>query len=675
MVKHTLYVLLIAALLVTPQAKGTKTRRNKRPKNEDEATPQPSVVSYSTFGFNDVGSYDGFVPTSPDYASYLSNGNPEATTRLYAPAFPSASDSTGFNSNFGHPDGYNNNDDKGPQSSMLSYPQSTVNFFSTPSFDSNSEILNKNHPLNEAAGHNLDENGPVYGAKINSKNKKTSNSYNNSEFNVYSSGPQFNANEMQSFSVPESQSTHESKVNYGESTPIDQNSHNYPHNFPSSDLEDIAKAPTNPHNALKFPRVVDFTKIKQYYPSELDNKYQVETYSAILNNQNENNNMFRHNNENQNNKYIKPTPTFKDSPFKIKPVVEEPEPEVEQPIFFHNSDNNNNFVRPTPIKNNAKEINYNSDYKDNYKHKLTAETSIYDSKNPRNPFKGYEYSTNYSNTSFKYEYMPDRRPFRTNTDEVVPASSNIDLTGFNYPANDFGGFKKMPESKNPFDDDFDTQHGDKFKSDEFINHFKNLYTTTPTSSSQWGSLFKASDFSYKPRNKKPSFDDGINSEIVHIPKRPRDSLKYNYGKYSDSKPNEYIKARPYKYNKYEKPSDWSKEVLNTRFKSEEDLMGLRNHDTSLHSYLPYNKPSSNELIEQNDYKKLTDKWRHLYLKTKYKQTYHDHDFDSYASEEKPLHVPIPKTVPGPCSGSETVSSACTSHQASVPPLPAATRRI
>ncbi|XP_028171084.1 putative uncharacterized protein DDB_G0282499 isoform X1 [Ostrinia furnacalis] len=645
MYKKTIYVLLIAVLITAYATEGKKSRRSRRPNNEEDTTPQPSVVSYSTFGFNDVGSYDGFVPTSPDYASYLSD-NQESTTRLYAPAFPSSPDSTGFNNNFGSPleGAFGNSDDSVPQSSMVQYPQSSVSFFNTPSFDGgNSPNANYNEQNRQSDD---DPTGLVYGTKLNSKSKKNLNQFNHTEFNVYSSGPLANANDLASrFVMPGIPSTHEGKNPYGEST-HDQNIHSFGSNYPSSDVDDFVKpASSNPHNALKFPRVIDFTNIKQFYPTEIDDKYQVASYSSIFNNQNENN-MFSNNDE-PSNKFIQPTKTIKDtSSFNTQYRDKNSDKEsIKQSSYQNQEYSRPNFIGSSPNKPSYKGSNYNLDYKDNFKNKWNS--GNYSNNEPqaaKMSTKGYEYSTDFSNTSFRYDFEEDKKPFNINTDELVPESSNlVDLTSYNIPDNDFFKFKKVPEIvKYPFDDDFGAHLSkDKYKNDEFINQFKNLYATTPAG--QWGNAFTSNEYSYKHRPKKPQFDE-INTDIVHIPKRPSSNYKYNFGKNQESKPTEWPKTRPYKSNKFEKPSDWNKEVFSTRFKLEEDLLGLRNHDTSHSSYIPPHRPNNNnDLVEQNDYKKLVEKWRQSYLKSKYKDAYRD--YESYASEAKPLHVPIPKPYP------------------------------
>ncbi|CAG9784991.1 unnamed protein product [Diatraea saccharalis] len=631
MFKYIIYVLLVTVITSAHDAPGKKPKRGRRPTKEENSTPQPSVISYSTFGFNDVGSYDGFVPTSPDYVSYLSNGNRESSTRLYAPAFPSAPDTTGFNGDFGQLDGFGNGDHGESQN----YPQNTINFFSTPTFD-NSDAQNKYLTSKEAVKDGEGMSGPIYGTKINSKGKKNVN-LNDTEFHVYSSGPVFNSNELVGrFKQQEVQDNHDSKLNNGESVNNDQNVSSYVPNYPSPEInidkQRFVKAQTN-QNALNFPRVVDFTKVKQYYPSELDNKYQVSTYSSILSNQNENS--FPNINENQMNQFMTPTQAMKESPYNTKLVDQENE-NMKQNVNS-NIDYSSNFIKPTmPSKTSYKNSLFNSDFKDNYKNKWFSENVDSDSQNFRNPFKGYEYSTDYSNTSFKYEYIPERKPY--STDELVPASSNIDLTSYNIPDIDYSKFKKIPEVKIPFDDDdFEVQHpsGDKFKSEEFLNQFKNLYTTTPPS--KWSNIFKSTEFPFKHRNKRPQYDDSINNEMVYIPKRPYNNYRHNYGNnFDSSKLNEYSKLRPHKSNKFEKPKD-------TRFTSEEDLLDLRNHDTSHPSHLPSQRPNGNDLLDDSDYKKLVEKWRQSYWKSKYRDAHRD--YESFASEERPLHVPIPKPYP------------------------------
>ncbi|CAH2075378.1 unnamed protein product, partial [Iphiclides podalirius] len=83
---------LVALSIVLDATDGRRQKKtDQQPKDEENPAPQPSVLTYSTFGFNDVGSYDGFVPTSPDLTSHL-NKYKETSEKLYAPAFPSAPD-------------------------------------------------------------------------------------------------------------------------------------------------------------------------------------------------------------------------------------------------------------------------------------------------------------------------------------------------------------------------------------------------------------------------------------------------------------------------------------------------------------------------------------------------------------------------------------------------------
>ncbi|KAM3962299.1 uncharacterized protein ACR2FA_003530 [Aphomia sociella] len=636
-------VAIVVFLSLQDLTEGRKSRRNQKPKSEEDTTLQPSVVSYSTFGFNDVGSYDGFVPSSPDYANYLTNVNQETATRLYAPAFPTALDNTGFSNNYdSQSDGqYFTGSDSILQSSIVDYPKN-INFYNTPSFE-NSENQNRNIGSKESFKRDpTDNNAPVYGTKLGSKNKKLLNQFNDTAFNIYSSGPMNPSGSSANFNFHHGQDVSEDKPSFGESVNNYQNnpSHVGAHpTYQSANIEDFVKPESpNSHGSLKFPKVIDFTKMT--YPTEIENKYTSSSFNAIKNIGTKNEHETKY--DDSNNKFMHSTPMFKDSPTYTRNQEQNTDKHV--PKSYINQEYTQNFINPSPSKNNYKEIN--SDYKDNIRY---FRSNYSNEDKAMNPHKGYEYSTNYSNISFKYDIGGQKKPFNSNIDEVVPASSNVvDLAHYQFPDVDYSNFKKIPDIKDVYDDAYSSilSNKNKAKPTDYLNQFKNMYTSVPSTSTNWGNIFKSTDYSsYKNHVRKPIQSDDISSDVVHIPKRPQGS-KYHNSKDIDYTISDISSSKIRSHNSKIKPikENWNPDIYNSRFKTEEDLLGLRNHDTSHPSYLPTFRPSANELNDDNDYyKKLVEKWRQSYWKSKFKNSYPD--FESYSSEAKPVHVPVPKPYP------------------------------
>ncbi|XP_026739747.1 putative uncharacterized protein DDB_G0282133 isoform X1 [Trichoplusia ni] len=638
---------LITLLVISNVVYSKKTKKNKRPKDQDESTTlQPNVVAYSTFGFNDVGAYDGFVPTSPDYASFLSGVNQESTTRLYAPAFPSSLDSTGFSGNFGSQSGdaqfFGGNEDMG-QPGMLQYTSSSMNFFNNPNFGAAGE-QNKNVESEDTNGKNAeDSDAPVYGTKISRNKYRSGNVFNNTEYNMFNGGVSTLSNNKYS-NIHESEATQESKPSFAEAHMKYQNNNGFDQNFEHQENEDFGRpSPTN--NGFKFQKVVDFTKIN--YPTAIDTSQFLSGSVQSLNPQNSLmttqfessfSNNFNYNNINNNNHKITNSPPKQKDHYNIKDNEESSDKSVVKSSSFFEQDNTLNHVNNN-YKHNTHHGNKNSETKKKIKKPWSAGNYSNDFKNWKDAssIKGYGYSTNFSNMNFKYGVSESKNPF--NHDEIVPASSNVDLTNYQYPESSYSNFKKLPE----FNDDEDyASHSfkDKFKANDYFNQFKNSFSTVPTTTSYWGNAYKTSDYSsYKDHPKKSHFSE-TGDTTVNIPKRPR---KPSFTKTSENKQNDWPSAyhsRPQKLNK--PTSDWSKDLFDTRYKSEEDLLGLRTHDTSHPTYLPTYKPSNNVFDNDSEFKNLVDKWRQSYLKTKFKDV---RDYESYGSEMKPTHVPIPKPYP------------------------------
>lgn len=657
MFNKKLYFTLIALLVISNVVCGKKSKKNKRPKDQEDTTTtiQPNVVAYSTFGFNDVGSYDGFVPTSPDYATFLSGvkQNQESSTRLYAPAFPSSLDSSGFGGNYGPQtfDGHSfgGNEDNMGQPGMSQYSSSSMNFFNNPNFGTTGE-QNKNIDSDDTNGQNAeDSDAPVYGTKINSRHKyKAINPFNNTELNLFNNGYTNLADEKY-LNFPDVVSTHENKPSHSESNGNYQNANTNVQNYDQSENENFGKPASSSvyNNVLKFPRVVDFTNLKPY-PTELDtskffsgNNQPLSPQNSMKNIQMENtfSNTFNY----DNNKFMDSSPKLVDH-YNMKNYEESTDKSVTKSNSYFDQDKTYNHVN-TRHKNNSQGSKLSEQ-----KEKKKTKHKPWSSGNYSNDFtnwkdssiKGYGYSTNYSNMNFKYDVSEPKKPF--NPDEIVPASSNVvDLTNYQYPETDYSHFKKLPEFNE--DDDYSSvSFKDKTKASEYLNQFKNSFSTVPTTTSYWGTGFKSADYSsFRDHPKKNHYSEiNSDSDIVNIPKRPH---KLSYPKAPETKLPDWPHShhsRPHKLNR--PTNDWQKDLFDTRYKSEEDLLGLRTHDTSHPTYLPTFKPSNNVFDNDNEFKNLVEKWRQSYLKTKYKDV-PVRDYESYGSEQKLMHVPIPKPYP------------------------------
>lgn len=658
---NKIFRVALIGLLISTTANAKKTRRIK-PKPDEDTSPKPSVVSYSTFGFNDVGSYDGFVPSSPDYVNYLSNANQDSTpTRLYAPAFPSSLGTSGFESQTQEGQTTGTAEDNNAQPSILQY--NSASYYNPINLDHNEDNEQNGSP-EEKYKRIVDEesNSPIYGTKLGrNKNKhKYLNQFNDTaSFNVYSSGPS-SPSENKYLNFKETESTHENKpTSYGESTNTIRNIYNYAPTYPPIEINDEVVKPTSNNTiSFNFPKVIDFTKYTQYYPSELEQKplQQPLAFQSVTKKKKYENKQ-NMDSEVKSSSFNYPSHTYQNS---YKVTEEDQEKEDQRPSLYH--DYSNNFISYTTPKSSPKGGKLNTEFKDKVKHNpwdsnIQISSNYYNSsnKNWRNPIKSYEYSTDYSNMSFKLDTSTLKTPSNSHFDVQASASNNLELYN-NFPATDYTGFKKIPGVKAHYEDDYSSiqsKYKDLFKSDDHIKQFKNLYgNSAPTTSSVWGNVKEPDFLTHQHHSISSPFGDDdkhhslsypfkgdeFSNDIVHIPKKPH-SHTFSSSKYSDRKPTEWLyqsNPRPQKPNK---PNDWTKDVSLTRFKSEEDLLGLRTHDTSHPSYLPSYKPVNDE-FDEFDYMKLVEKWKQSYLKTKYKDALRD--FETYASDAKPVHVPIPK---------------------------------
>ncbi|XP_013137409.1 PREDICTED: putative uncharacterized protein DDB_G0282133 isoform X2 [Papilio polytes] len=618
-------VIVTLLVLIVQNVDAKKQRKTKQTTTESPA-PQPSVLTYSTFGFNDVTSRDAFVPTSPEYPNYH-NKYKESSEKLYAPAFPSAPDPD-FTSNS---QSYNGepfpNSEGVQQSNTVQF--NPASFYRSSNFKSEDTInINPNGNYNRGSENN---NNPVYGTKINYNNRNISfNGYNNSE--VVNSE---SYNNYKSSNFENSNYYNDNKPLHGGSVNSNQNLYDYT-TYPTQEVENSMKsAPVNSQGLLNFPKVLDFTNPKQYDTLETENKHSLvmskplDTFNSFANTGGADT---LQSYEDKANKLIKMSPGFKNV---LKNNVET----KEVPTSYQGFTN-----KYTNSKYNGKSKNLNYDYKETGKNKLWT-TDNNDKKHSNNIFKAYEYANNFSTTSFKADDSEPKNQYNSNTDELIPLSSNnIDYSNYHYPQNDYSNIKSTPGIKHLYTDIKDALPQNNVNSynpsEEYLNKFKNLYGTVPSSSTNWGSIFKNSDYSSYKTHYKPTQEAEENYDYVHIPKRPNN---YRFEKDSDSVAQDWA-AYSKKYNTFNSYNhEWNKEKYNNRFKSEEDLLGLRNHDTSHPSYLPTFQYHGNEDSDES-FKAAVEKWREDYIKTKYRDT---PNYDYEASEVKQVHSVNPYQVPVP----------------------------
>ncbi|CAG4941945.1 unnamed protein product [Parnassius apollo] len=640
-------LILLIVSLSYEKVEGRKLKRTQQPKESDNPAPQPNVLTYSTFGFNDVGSHDGFIETSPDNANYLTKYR-ETSEKLYAPAFPSAMDSD-FSSNSQSLNGEVTGGGDGATTTSMSQFNSVNNY--GPNFNSDNN-LNKNSASDVDYSLNLAENNrPVYGSKISTANRNmSSNWYKDTEPN---NGISYqNKHKFSSYRESPLFSGH--LTSYSESNDNNQFIQNYATTYPTTEIENSMNAESlNTHNLSKFPNIGDFTNTKSYDTFELENKYSLatskplETFNSMVNNVGDDrlNNYY----EDHSNKLIKISPSFKNT-FENKGI---------ENIISSNQNVNTNqeyLSKHSNVKNYFKNKKLNNEYKDEQKTNpwILENGNNYVNKRIKNHRNGYEYATNFSSASFKFDDNEPKKQYNSNIDEIIPSSSNInDFTNYKFPETEYLNFKANPSFRNTFNNDNSGELsyiiGNKYNpSPDYLNKFKNVHSNVPTSITNWGNVFKSTDYSsYKKHIPKAQFNDEENFDIVHI---PNGQNNYRHGKdSSDGIANDW----PIYNNKpsiLQRPkNEWSKESFNNRFKSEEDLLGLRNHDTSHPTYLPsFQYPVTDN--PEESFKTTVEKWRENYIKSKYHDT---PTYDYEASEAKyfqpsnPYQVPVPVVKPYP----------------------------
>lgn len=644
-----IFVSFLVLLIFNCETYAKKSRKSKRNKEDQDATtPQPDIVTYSSFGYADAGeSYDGFVPSSPDYASYLSNYNQETTTRLYAPAFPTAMDNTG-------PDGYSNYDPQiqdnqgfdtvGPQSGMLNYQQNAYNSMN-PSY-SDSGNIQLNNIARDVVVEDGDDSAPVYGTKLGSRTKSKHLSYFNDTRSTFESIPSTAYDDKspnQQFSESEA-----SPLTFDTDNKNYRNIYNYAPTYPPTNTNNYESKP-NSNSGISFPKVVDFTKYKIPYPTAIENKYLPDTTKPSQNyNMKEtftkddakmtNNYNYKYQNPNVMNAY-------KDSQY-----LNNDENINKKPLQYNYQDSTNNQLEYANTKYNSKNKDLFNEYKDKVKSKFIMNNNNLDINTWRNSFKNM---SNF-NSNFQDEY-PSQHNFEASNGD----GGNVeDFTNYRFPKNGYSYFtdnKNQPQGS-ATQLNVEYANNDEWKNMQEYQKSKKPYQqmAEPTSTSYWGNSFVSytSPSTYKASYKKPQMQDEEIEDVVHIPKKHH-SNKYNYAKYNDYKPsNDYRtknKPNPFKFGIGKPIDEWNEEVAN-RFKSEEDLLGLRTQDTSHPSYLPtfkYNDPDDIHNYASNfDYKGTIEKWRQSYMKSKkYKNYWKHRDSDTMGSESQPVHVPIPKPYP------------------------------
>ncbi|VVC97246.1 unnamed protein product [Leptidea sinapis] len=635
--------LLAAAIFYNVDAR--RSKHIKLNSEFEESSPQPSVLTYSTFGFNDVGSYN--VPTAPDYSSFLNGNKQEQQTRLYAPAFPTANEGTGFGGNYGSSNGetFQNNGEQ--ETSMSKYPQVSLNFYSPANIhNSNDESLSKTETEN--FNEYSDNNSPTYGTKLNSKqrNKQYSN-YNSSDFQInFKDDSSFLNSNSYSANIPQNQHVIEVKEPFVETD-------NYPSYYKYAkyattttitppEYEHMLQASPVTASAIKYPKVVDFTKVRHNNnPINEENNRLKSMINDFINSSpsqenDQHTNSFNHNQagtpyekDGESHNTVKYKNNFK--------AEKEPEKYLPKFNYISNLEFSKNYLNN---KNKLKDIKLMSE-SEKTKKPWTYNDQNDESKNEQKYFHSYQYvnnNTNNNGVSFR------RPPYNNSIEDAAPASSNLNLLNYQYPEMNYENVRNLFPLIKPFHTESDVSLSipDKYKSiNEYQKNIQNYFTTaTPIVTTNWGNLFKENELgSYKKHIRKPNYFED-NTDVVHIPKKQTYKYENNYDGsaydwsqyYNNYKPH----ANLYKY------TDWAKDISN-KYKTDEDLLDLRNHDVTRPSHPPRYRPIDNDATEDFDYKKLVDKWRKSYLKSKQKEALRE--YETYASEAKPIHVPIHKPYP------------------------------
>lgn len=646
----TLFLVIIFGLFIFSGVINCKRIKKLKLQKEDpdNTTPRPDVVTYSSFGYNDVGgsAYEGFVPSSPDYASFLSSFNQETTTRLYAPAFPTALDNMGSQSfnNYESPaqegEMYNSLDGQSGTANMQFQDNSFIN---EPSFSETSNI----HYSHD------DEDGsvPVYGTKLSSKNRNLIFNQYNASKNIYETEPSnsYTDNIASYQGVSNIIATEPSGGALNTDDKKIQNIYEYAPTYPPTNYNSEYETKPN-NNELTYAKVVDFTKYKIPYPTELEQKYTPEITKSLE--------VYTHNKNPHSSDNMYPSsfrPQYDQGTEKSKSKYKDSSSfTIKKPFNFQESTYNQ-------IDLSHPKYESMNEFKDKVKDKVIKATNNNDIEYP-----SFKYSFRDSNTHYNIDNFTE---FQTNDDDLTNANNQfdiidsastnmIDLTNYKFPKGTYSYFK---------DHNFQQSYGNpnewnnvEASNNNLHNPHKpkksNIQSNVPATTSYWGNSYRpySTPPTFKNNYRKPQgFDEDIDN-VVHIPKKNQNNKYFKYHEpstsklYTDWKMN--IKSNSFKFGIGKPIDEWNKEV-STRFKSEEDLLGLRNQDTSHPSYLPTFK-FNNEADEYPkyasnfDYKTTIEKWRQSYLKSKNKyKRWKDHDTEGMGSDSEPIHVPIPKPYP------------------------------
>lgn len=690
-------VILLTILIFVSDVLGKKSKIPKRPKeNQDISTPQPDLATYSSFGYNNVEApmYDGFVPSSPDYVNHI-NSFQESSTRLYAPAFPTAYDSTGADGYSGNYDtqheDHNLNQEGQVDSNPLQYQQSSLNYINTASL---SDSNNVHQPNAFYRSQDItDSTAPIYGTKINSRNKNTNNNnvYSNDTRSIYQSlqlNPYYDDKKIQNFQV--NNDNNQAISAFDTINKNYDNINNYAPTFPPTSESFQFKSNSS---QVSFPKFVDFTKHKVPYATSVDNQYISSSLKAsdVFNSREpmwKDKEVFpssyKYGHESHDTKSTNKEFSNGGNENSIKPESQNYQNSYYNQLDYLDSKHKENYEKPYNYKDNVKNTFTGYDRETyNMKTPFTDLPDIRNNEKYNNPlthqdhfFNGLDYNqwkkdfNEFKHHNLKnYSHLNSKKQGAKNPyDNTETASSNIiDLTSYQFPNFDHT-FNKDNNYKQYFTPenmgDFGNVHDWKYIENTESTHLSDSYkpfkeihslTTTPKTTSYWGNNFKTYSGTNSLRNNKNKItyfhNEEDNDEIVHIPKKQYNHKPHNYLKYQENKPDDWLLNIKHntKHGKGKPIDEWNKEV-STRFKSEEDLLGLRTHDTSHPSYLPMFKFADEEDDYQNyaskyDYRNAIEKWKQNYLKSKYFRNWENRDHYSMSSESKPTHVPIPKPYP------------------------------
>ncbi|GBP25777.1 hypothetical protein EVAR_94795_1 [Eumeta japonica] len=617
-------------------AVAAKKTRKKHKGNLDETVRRPDddVTSHTSFGLDDVVGDDGFVPSSPDHIGYLNGMNRGSTSELYAPAFPTAFDVTG-DQGFSSYDHKSYNEIKPAASDDLFEIRNSTFVRTIPHHDSDFRD-NRNNPQNNYKNQYSDTIKSEFGKRLPHKTRIQSSK--NSSYNSF---------DQDSKSIDKQNVEQSQQPGVKSSTLYDSKDHKNiyefnPNWFLNYNIMTTDALPTKYMKNASFPKLTDF--MRNRFPNSFDSNYA---------------NKFESENYYDDKVYIENT--TEDSFNNYVPKYKSRYNFSNDNFYFHS---HNYEYRPITRPNYSNSKLYNktglSKLNENFNH---GYSTINYSPDPT-AWKGYFNNVHKknSNTSKHLHVHPKKQHdsnFRENfsfpkhaiEEYTKYGSIGIGYSDFeNENYNQASDHKKLQSAvgyyslTTPRSSPESVNQEDALPFQKPIKYTKS-YDSGKTVSTYWGNIFELSN-SGSPF--KQTFEDPKGYEdpenVIYTPKRPQRSKNtQKYVAESSNNWNVYNDHVPLKIGPARTVDEWNEEVSG-RFKSEEDLLGLRNHDTSHPPYLPSFSLDSYAGNFQ-DYKPIgghkeeVEDSRKPRVRSKRPKHF---EREKSSSEHHPVHVPIPK---------------------------------